>query len=98
MLKINTTITTQEGFEVQGAFGYLDIFILADNWVNLRYYKSEADYEAGMAPLNTSLPSRVGTDLTQEEFWGTALAMTIHNKCKAAIEEITGAGTVEVVA
>jgi len=63
----------------------------------LRYYKSEADYEAGMAPLNTSLPSRVSTDLTQEEFWGTALAMTIHDKCKAAIEEITGAGTVEVV-
>ena len=97
MLKINTTITTQEGFEVQGALGYLDIYILADNWVNLRYYKSAADYEAGMAPLNTSLPSRVSTNLTQEEFWGTALAMTIHNKCKAAIEEMTGADTVEVL-
>jgi len=97
MLKINTTITTQEGFQVQGAFGYLDIFILADNWVNLRYYKSEQDYIDGKAPLNTDLPSRVSSDLTAEEFWGTSLANTIHEKCKVAIEEITGANTVQII-
>jgi len=41
-LSINTTITTDEGFEVSNAIGYLNIYILApgSNWVNLNYYKS----------------------------------------------------------
>ena len=48
-LQINTTITTDEGFEVSNAFGYLNIYILApqSNWVNLNYYKSEQDWIDG---------------------------------------------------
>jgi hypothetical protein len=42
-LNINTTITTDEGFEVSNAFAYLNIYILAptSNWVNVSYYKSK---------------------------------------------------------
>lgn len=97
MLKINTPITTLEGFEVNNVLAYLDIYILADNWVNIRYYKSEEDYAAGKSPLNVELPSRVSTDLTAEEFWGTTLGNTIHAKCKTVIEESTGENTVEIL-
>ena len=99
-IKINTPITTDEGFVVDNAFGYLNIYILApqSNWVNLNYYKSQEDFANGKSPLNvSSIPSQVQTELTNEEFWGTALAMTITNKCVAAIEAITGAGTVEII-
>jgi len=99
-LQINTTLTTDEGFEVTGALGYLNIFILApgSNWVNLSYFKSEADWLAGKAPLNLNgLPSNVQTELTNEEFWGTDLATLIHDKCLAQIEEVTGEGTVVIV-
>jgi len=99
-LSINTTITTDEGFEVSNAFGYLNIFILApqSNWVNLSYFKSEADWVSGKAPLNVStLPNQVQTELTSEEFWSTTLATTIHEKCQTAIEAITGAGTVTIL-
>lgn len=98
-LQINTVLTTDEGFEVTGALGYLNIYILApgSNWVNLSYFKSEADWLAGKAPLNLNeLPSNVQTELTNEEFWGSGLATLIHNKCLAKIEEVTGAGTVEI--
>ena len=98
-LQINTTLTTDEGFEVTGALGYLNIYILApgSNWVNLSYFKSEADWLAGKAPLNLNeLPSNIQTELTNEEFWGSGLATLIHSKCLAKIEEVTGEGTVEI--
>ena len=99
-LSINTTITTDEGFEVSNAIGYLNIYILApgSNWVNLNYYKSEADWQAGKAPLNVNtIPNQVQTELTKEEFWGESLAILIHNKCIVKIEEVTGTGTVSIL-
>lgn len=99
-LNINTTITTDEGFEVSNAFAYLNIYILApeSNWVNVSYFKSKSDWETAKAPLNVNtLPSNVQTELTAEEFWGTALATTIHNKAIEKIEEVTGADTVTIV-
>jgi len=99
-LSINTTITTDEGFEVSNAIGYLNIYILApgSNWVNLNYYKSEQDWQAGKAPLNVNmLPNQVQTELTGEEFWGADLATLIHNKCLSKIEEVTGEGTVTIL-
>lgn len=99
-IKINTPITTDEGFVVDNAFGYLNIYILApnSNWVNLNYYKSEEDFIAGKSPLNVNtIPSQVQTELTNEEFWGTSLALTITQKCVNAIEAITGPNTVEII-
>ena len=99
-LNINTTVTTDEGFEVSNAFGYLNIFILApeSNWVNISYFKSEQDWKDGKQPLNVSeLPSQVQTELTSEEFWGDSLATLIHNKCKSKIEEVTGTSTISVI-
>jgi len=99
-LKINTTVTTDEGFEVSNAFGYLNIFILApdSNWVNLSYFKSEQDWIDGKQPLNVSeLPNQVQTELTKEEFWGDGLVTLIHNKCIAKVEEVTGENTIEIV-
>lgn len=99
-IKINTPITTDEGFVVDNAFGYLNIYLLTpgSNWVNLNYYKSEEDFVVGKSPLNiNTIPSQVQTELTKDEFWGTNLAMTITNKCVDAIEAITGAGTVEII-
>lgn len=99
-LSINTPITTDEGFEVSNAFGYLNIFILApqSNWVNLSYFKSEEDWVAGKSPLNvSSLPNQVQTELTSEEFWGSALANLIHEKCKGKIEEVTGSDSVTIL-
>jgi hypothetical protein len=99
-LSINTTITTDEGFEVSNAFAYLNIFILApqSNWCNIMYYKSEQDWIDGKNQLNVSnMPSQVQTELTGEEFWGDGLALLIHNKCKSAIEEVTGEETVTII-
>lgn len=98
-LNINTTITTDEGFEVSNAFAYLNIYILApeSNWVNVSYFKSKEHWETGKAPLNVNaLPSNVQTELTTEEFWGTELATVIHQKCIVKIEEVTGANTVTI--
>jgi len=99
-LQINTTITTDEGFEVSNAFGYLNIFILApqSNWVNLSYFKSKQDWIDGKAPLNVNtLPNQVQTELTTSEFWGDNLALLIHEKCKAKIQETTGENTVTII-
>ena len=99
-LSINTPITTDEGFVVDNAFAYLNIYILApqSNWVNLSYFKSEEDWVAGKSPLNvSSLPNQVQTELTSEEFWGASLATLIHEKCKAKIEEVTGEDSVSVL-
>jgi len=98
-IKINTPITTDEGFTVDNAFGYLNIYILApnSNWVNLNYYKSEEDFAAGKSPLNiNSIPCVVQTELTTEEFWG-ATTTIIHNKCIAAIEAVVGVGNVVII-
>ena len=99
-IQINTTITTDEGFEVTNAFGYLNIFILApqSNWVNLSYFKSKQDWIDGKAPLNVNtLPNQVQTELTEEEFWGEYPMMLIHEKCVAKIEEVTGENTVTII-
>ena len=99
-LSINTPITTDEGFVVDNAFCYLNIFILApnSNWCNLSYYKSESDWVSGKSPLAVSTsPNQVQTELTSNEFWSTTLALTIHEKCQTAIEAITGAGTVTIL-
>ena len=98
-LNINTTITTDEGFEVSNAFAYLNIYILAptSNWVNVSYFKSKEDWETGKAPLNVNtLPSNVQTELSEEEFWGSELATVFHEKCIAAIVAITGEETVTI--
>jgi hypothetical protein len=99
-LSINTTVTTNEGFEIPSAFCYINIFILnpQSNWCSLMYFKSEADFTNGKNPLNVvDVPTQVQTELTSEEFWGDTLALLIHNRCKAAIEEVTGAETVTII-
>ena len=97
-LSINTTLVTDEGFEVTDAFGYLNIFLLNGDWATVAYYKSEADWKAGKQPLNlSSLPGRINTDLTVEEFWGDALITLIHNKAIEQIQVVTGPDTVTIV-
>ena len=99
-LQINTTITTDEGFEVSNAFCYLNIYILApnSNWVNLSYFKSKQDWVDGKTPLNiNSLPNNIQTELTTADFWGNQLALIIHQKCQSQIETITGLGTVSII-
>lgn len=98
-LNINTPITTDEGFTVDNSFAYLNIYILApqSNWANVSYFKSQLDWETGKAPLNVnSLPSVIQTELTNQEFWGTQLAIVIHEKCLLQIEKVTGPGTVTI--
>jgi len=97
-IKINKTLVTKEGFEVNECFGFLSIFILNDSWSNIAYYKSEADYETGKQSLNIEeLPSRCGLAISAPTFWGTTLATDIHNQCIAQIEEVIGAGTCTIV-
>ena len=99
-LSINTPITTDEGFVVDNAFCYLNIYILSpnSNWCNLSYYKSESDWVSGKTPLTIStLPNQVQTELTSNEFWSTTLALTISEKCQTAVEQVTGAGTVTIL-
>ena len=99
-LSINTPITTDEGFVVDNAFCYLNIYILSpnSNWCNLSYYKSESDWISGKTPLTIStLPNQVQTELTSNEFWSTTLALTISEKCQAAVEQVTGTGTVTIL-
>ena len=99
-LSINTPITTDEGFVVDNAFCYLNIYILSpnSNWCNLSYYKSESDWVSGKTPLTIStLPNQVQTELTSNEFWSTTLALTISEICQAAVEQVTGAGTVTIL-
>ena len=97
-LSINTTLTTSEGFEVTSAFAFLNIYLINDNWVNISYVKSQEDWVAGKQSLNLpTLPSRVSTNLTVEEFWGDGLMTLIHDKCITEIETVTGEGTVTIV-
>lgn len=93
-IQINTTISTDEGFEVTNPWAWVDQFLLNGNWANIQYYKSKTDFQQGKTPLNiSSLPSQVQTDITGAEFWGTELAETFHNKCISAIEAVTGPDT-----
>jgi hypothetical protein len=97
-VKISKELTTQEGFVVSECFGFLSIYLLNDSWTNVSYFKSEADYLAGKSPLNIQeLPSRVSLEITAEQFWGTTLATDMHEKVKAAVEAVTGEGTVTIV-
>lgn len=97
-IQINKTLVTQEGFEVTQCFGFLSIYLLNDQWTNIAYYKSEADYEAGKQSLNIQeLPSRCGLTISAETFWGTELATNIHDQCIAQIEAVIGAGTCSIV-
>lgn len=93
-IQINTTITTDEGFEVVNPWAWVDQYLISINWANVQYYKSKADFQQGKTPLNIStLPSNVSTDITNAEFWGSTLAEDFHNKCIEAIEKVTGADT-----
>jgi len=93
-IQINTTITTDEGFEVVNPWAWLDQYFVSINWANLQYYKSKADFKAGKTPLNiSSLPTNVQTDITNAEFWGNSLAETFTQKCIDAIEAVTGPDT-----
>jgi len=97
-IQINKPLVTQEGFEVNECFGFLSIYLLGDQWVNIAYYKSEADYLAGKQSLNIQeLPSRCGLNITAETFWGTQLATDITNQCIAQIEAVIGTGTCTIV-
>ena len=97
-IKISKELTTQEGFTVSECFGFLSIYLLNDAWTNISYFKSEADYVAGKQALNIEgLPSRVSLEITAEEFWGTSLAADMHADVKAAVEAVTGEGTVTIV-
>ena len=93
-IQINTTITTNEGFEVVNPWAWIDQYLISINWANIQYYKSKADFQQGKQALNISnLPSQVQTDLTNAEFWGNSLAETFTQKCIDAIEAVTGPDT-----
>lgn len=99
-LQINVPVTTDEGFEIPNAFGYLNIFIQSpgSNWVNISYYKSYQDFADGKLQLNiNTLPNQVKTDLNSTEFWSSELAMIIHQKCVIEIEKVTGPDSVTIV-
>lgn len=98
-IQINTNVETADGFIVQ-PFAYLYIQIYDPNFSNcvLQYYKSEADFIAGKSPVTIpSLTNCFNAQITSEEFWGTELALTFHNKAIALIEEVTGEGTCSVI-
>lgn len=98
-IQINTNVETTDGFTVQ-PFCYLLIQMSSPNVSSsvLQYYKSEQDFIDGKSPITIqTLPSFVNLQLTGSEFWGPDLATLIHNKCIAAIEEVTGADTCDIV-
>jgi hypothetical protein len=98
-IQIKTNVETADGFTIQ-PFCYLFIQIYAPNFSNcvLQYYKSEQDYIDGKSSVTLpTLPTIFNAEITQQEFWGTELAMTFHNKAIALIEETLGADTCTVV-
>lgn len=96
-LKINADVVTSDGFTVQ-PFAFLDIQLYKPfSRALITYYKDQASYEAGNSPVNVTLPTLAEVELTAEDFFGTELAMLFHNKAIEMIEEVTGAGTVEVI-
>ena len=93
-ININATLTTEEGFSVDSAWGFVNQYFTGDNWANISYYRSKASYQNGDAPINVaSLPSRVSTEITNTEFWSDSLMTTVHNRCISKIEEVTGDDT-----
>jgi hypothetical protein len=96
-IQVTSDLVTSEGFLLDGTFAYLNIYLLNDAWVNISYFKSEDDWRNGFQPLNVDLPSRVGLDLTAQEFWGGNLVTLIHDKCVSEIEKRTGAKTCAIV-
>jgi len=93
-IQINTTIKTDEGFEINEIWAWLDQYLVSSNWANVKYYKSKADFQEGNKALNiSSLPANIQTDLTNADFWADNLAETFHEKCIAAIEAVTGPNT-----
>lgn len=106
-IKVTANLTTVDGFQVSECFGFLDIYYLNTSWTNIRYYKSEADYENGLSPLMLSpidvegeqkdIPSRVSLDIDANTFWGTQLTQDVHDIVKAEVESVTGVGTVSIV-
>lgn len=98
-IQINTNVETADGFTVQ-PFCYLYIQIYAPNFSNcvLQYFKSEQDFIDAKSPINIpSLPTIFNAEITSQEFWGTELALTFHNKAIVLIEEITGQDSCTVV-
>ena len=97
-IQVNTNVQTADGFTVQ-PFAFLDIQLYQPfSRALITYYKDQASYEAGQSPVNVpSLPTLSDSNLTAQEFWGTALANVIHERAVALIEEVTGAGTCTIV-
>lgn len=97
-IQVNTNVQTADGFTVQ-PFAFLDIQLYQPfSRALITYYKDQASYEAGQSPVNVpSLPALSDSNLTAQEFWGTALANVIHERAVALIEEVTGAGTCTIV-
>ena len=97
-IQVNANVQTADGFTVQ-PFAFLDIQLYQPfSRALITYYKDKAAYEAGQSPVNVpTLPTLSDSNLTAEEFWGTELATTIHDKAIALIEEVTGAGTCTIV-
>jgi hypothetical protein len=96
-IQVNATLTTTDGFTVNGAFCYVNIYLVNGSWCNLSYFKSEADWAAGKQPINVNLPSRVSLDLTTAQFWAPDAITNIHETCVAEIEATTGSGTCEIL-
>ena len=96
-LKINADVVTSDGFTVQ-PFAFLDIQLYKSlSRAILTYYKDQAAYEAGNSPVNVTLPNLAEVELNSGEFFGPNLAELFHDKAIELIEEVTGAGTVEIV-
>ncbi len=96
-IQVNATLTTSDGFTVNGAFCYVNIYLVNGSWCNLSYFKSEADWAAGKQPINVDLPSRVSLDLDATQFWAANLVTNIHETCIAEIETTTGADSCEIL-
>lgn len=93
-IQINATLITDEGFEVQNPYCWVDQYLLNSNWANLRYYKSKEDFAAGFSALNIiTMPAMVETGVTNAEFWGDDLATVFTQKCVDAIEAVLGPDT-----
>jgi len=98
-LQIKIPTETSEGFSANKAFVFLDFtFARNQDFVNLTYYSSKANFKAGKYPyLPQGLPVSVPLKITNAAFWGTTLITDIHNVVKAQLEKIVGVGNVEII-
>lgn len=92
-ININTTVETYNGFQVDSAWAFIHIDLRKQGFCTLKFYRSKDSFNNGDRPLNLNLPSRVKTQLTNEQFWSSDAIETLHNRCIAKIESVTGAGT-----